>query len=256
MWWLIDDRTTLKSRGAGTELTPTNLGFSIHGVISTEDEPNIDDGDAPGGGGARSGVNRLGTSTLRTLATHPRCVQSAIWSVVLGSTAVGIWLWLGGFLHITDVGYLATFYLNLVGAATIILPLPGVLAACVAAEQSLGLSPVLIGVVGSAGATIGETTAYLAGFAGHNVVTKLRWYPRIHKLMERNGAATLFVVSAIPTPFFDLAGIAAGALKYPFKKFWLYVFAGKLIRLTIMAYTCRWGIEWVVDIYELNLPFG
>lgn len=165
-------------------------------------------------------------------------------------------MWFGGFLHVTDVGYLATFYLNLVGAATIILPLPGVLAACVAAEPSLGLNPILIGFVGSAGATLGETTAYLAGFAGHNAAMKLGWYPRIQNLMEKNGGATLFVVSAIPTPFFDLAGIAAGALEYPYKKFLMYVFLGKLLRLTIMAYTCRWGIEWVVDIYELNLPFG
>ncbi len=175
---------------------------------------------------------------------------------MLGSSVVGVWLWWGGFLHITDVGYLATFYLNLVGAATIILPLPGVLAACVAAEPSLGLNPILIGMVGSTGATLGETTAYLAGYSGHNVAMKLRWYPRINSLMERYGGATLFVVSAIPTPFFDLAGIAAGALKYPYRKFLLYVFAGKVIRLTIMAYTCRWGIERVVDIYELNLPFG
>ncbi len=225
-------------------------------MISTEDELNPDDKVVRSGNRYRSSTDNLGNSTLRSLATHPRCIQSAIWTLVLGSTALGIWLWWGGFLHITDVGYLATFYLNLIGAATIILPLPGVLAACVAAEPSLGLHPILIGLVGSAGATLGETTAYLAGYAGHNAAMRLRWYPRIHGLMERNGGATLFLVSAVPTPFFDLAGIAAGALEYPYRKFLIYVFAGKLIRLTIMAYTCRWGIEWVVDIYELNLPFG
>lgn len=195
-------------------------------------------------------------SALRCLAAHPKWVQAAIWGVILGSTVIGIALWSGGFLDITDVGYLATFYLNLVGAATIILPLPGVLAACVAAEPSLGLDPILIGVVGAAGATLGETTAYLAGFAGHNVAIKLGWYPRIHDLMERHGSVTLFLVSVIPTPFFDLAGIAAGALEYPYRKFLMYVFAGKTIRLIIMAYACRWGIEWLKDIYEFNLPIG
>ena len=169
---------------------------------------------------------------------------------------LGLALSFGGFLHVEDVGYLATFYLNLIGAATIILPLPGVLAACVAAEPSLGLNPVLIGLAGAAGSTIGETTAYLAGYAGHNAATKLRWYPRIHGLMERHGAATLFFVSVIPTPFFDLAGIAAGALRYPFRKFLIYVFAGKMIRLIIMAYACRQGIEWLTTIYEFNLPIG
>ena len=198
-------------------------------MISTEDELNRDDEVVRSGGHNRSFVDNLGNSTLRSLATHPRCVQSAIWTVVLGSTVFGIWLWWGGFLDITDVGYFATFYLNLVGAATIILPLPGVLAACVAAEPSLGLHPILIGIVGSAGATLGETTAYLAGYAGHNAAMKFRWYPRISGLMERNGAATLFVVSAIPTPFFDLAGIAAGALEYPYGKFLFYVFVGSYL---------------------------
>ena len=82
----------------------------------------------------------------------------------------------------------------------------------------------MIGLVGGAGATIGETTAYLAGYAGHNAATHFRWYPRIHDLMERHGSVTIFVVSVIPTPFFDLAGIAAGALNYPFRKFMVYGF--------------------------------
>ena len=183
-------------------------------------------------------------------------MQVGIWTVVVGSTALGIALSFTGFLNVSDVGYLATFYLNLVGAATIILPLPGVLAACVAAESSFGLNLILIGVSGATGATIGETTAYLAGYAGHNAVTSLKWYPRIHDLMERHGSITLFLVSAIPTPFFDLAGIAAGALNYPFRKFIAYVFVGKLLRLILMAYACRAGIDWLKDIYEFKLPFG
>ena len=208
------------------------------------------------GNSGRFSPSRLPGYVLGVLARNPKWVQIGIWSVVLGSTALGIGLWVGDYLDITDVGYLATFYLNLVGAATIILPLPGVLAACVAAEPSLGLHPVIIGFVGAAGATLGETTAYLAGFAGQNVAMKFRWYPRIHGLMVRNGAVTLFLVSVIPTPFFDLAGIAAGALQYPYRKFLIYVFAGKLIRLIIMAYACRSGIEWLRTIYELNLPIG
>lgn len=222
----------------------------------TVDEGSRDDQVVSSGRSGSYSFRRLRYSALRCLAGHPKWIQAALWSVVLGSTVIGVALWSGGFLDITDVGYLATFYLNLVGAATIILPVPGVLAACVAAEPSLGLNPILIGVVGAAGATLGETTAYLVGLAGHDAAMKLRWYPRIHDLMERHGSITLFLVSVIPTPFFDLAGIAAGALNYPFRKFMIYVFAGKTIRLIIMAYACRQGIEWLRTIYEFNLPFG
>ena len=201
-------------------------------------------------------VNSLSNYILGFLAANPKWVQVGIWTTVLGSTTIGIGLWLGGYMEVQDVGYLATFYLNLVGAATIILPLPGVLAACVAAEPALGLHPILIALSGAAGASLGETTAYLAGFSGHNAAAKLKWYPRIHDLMEKNGGATLFVISAVPTPIFDLAGIAAGALEYPYRKFLIYVFIGKFIRLTIMAYACRSGIEWLRNIYEFNLPIG
>ncbi len=196
----------------------------------------------------------IGESLLGLLSKHPKWVQAGIWTVVIGSTIVGVVLSIGGYLHVSDAGYLATFYLNLIGAATIILPLPGVLAACVAAESSFGLNLILIGLVGAAGATIGETTAYLAGFAGHNAVTNLRWYPKIHDLMERRGGITLFLLSIIPTPFFDLAGIAAGALNYPFRKFLVYILAGKAIRLTLMAYACRQGIDWLKTFYEFNWP--
>lgn len=220
----------------------------------TVNEGSSYDDDVGGSGGYS--YRRLRYSALRCLAGHPKWVQATLWSVVLGSTVVGIALWRGGFLDITDVGYLATFYMNLVGAATIILPVPGVIAACVAAEPSLGLNPILIGIVGAVGATLGETTAYLVGIAGHDAAMKLRWYPRIRDLMERHGSVTLFLVSVIPTPFFDLAGIAAGALNYPFRKFMMYVLAGKTIRLIIMAYACRQGIEWLRTVYEFNLPFG
>ena len=222
--------------------------------MATDDELTINEINVESVDSDDESSGGIGNSILKFLSAHPKWVQTGIWTVVIGSTAVGIALSLGGFLHVSDAGYLATFYLNLIGSATIILPLPGVLAACVAAESSFGLNLILIGLVGAAGSTLGETTAYLAGYAGQNAITNLRWYPRIHSLMERHGAVTLFLVSVIPTPFFDLAGIAAGALNYPFRKFMLYVFAGKAIRLIIMAYACRQGIDWLRTIYEFQLP--
>ena len=230
--------------------------MGLLGITVIDDEIAIDDSAATRGNPERESSDRFGNSVLGLLTAHPRWVQTGIWTVVIGSTLVGLGLSFGGFLHVSDVGYLATFYLNLVGSATIILPLPGVLAACVAAESSFGLNPVIIGFAGAAGSTIGETTAYLAGYAGHNAATNLRWYSRIHALMERHGSITLFVVSAVPTPFFDLAGVAAGALKYPFRKFMAYVFAGKLLRLILMAYACRAGIDWLRDIYHFKWPIG
>ena len=49
-------------------------------------------------------------------------------------------------------------------------------------------------------------------------------------------ALTILVLSAIPNPFFDLAGAAAGALKMPLPKFLLWCWIGETIKMLIFAY--------------------
>ena len=199
-------------------------------------------------------LNRTGDALLSLLAAHPRLVQIGIWSLVGISIAVGVWMWYYDKFEIEQAGYSVVFYSNLIGSASVFIPVPGILAICFAAEESLGLNLWLLGFVGASGATLGETTAYLAGYSGHSALTNIRWYPRIHGLVERRGGITIFMLSVIPNPVFDIAGIAAGALGYPYKKFIVYTFSGKAIRLVIMAYACRESIEWLMSF--LNLRIG
>jgi len=44
------------------------------------------------------------------------------------------------------------------------------------------------------------------------------------------------VLSTVPNPFFDLAGIAAGALKMPLKKFMFWCWIGQTIKMLTFAY--------------------
>ena len=46
--------------------------------------------------------------------------------------------------------------------------------------------------------------------------------------MCRFGDATVFVMAAIPNPLFDVAGMAAGSLRFPLWRFLLAAFLGKL----------------------------
>lgn len=199
-------------------------------------------------------LNRSGDALLSLLAAHPRLVQIGIWTLVVVSIAIGVWMWYYDKFEIEHAGYPVVFYSNLVGSASIFIPVPGILAICFAAEESLGLNLWLLGVIGASGAALGETTAYLAGYSGHNALENIRWYPRIHDLVERRGGVTIFILSVIPNPVFDIAGIAAGGLGYPYKKFIIYAFTGKVIRLLIMAYACRESIEWLMSF--LNLRIG
>ncbi len=198
--------------------------------------------------------SNTGKAILDQLVVHPRLVQLVIWSTVAGSMAVGVWMWANGSLQVEQVGYPATFYLNMIGSASIVIPVPGVLAVCVAATESLGLHLGLLGLIGGAGAAIGETTGYLAGFAGQNVAENVRWYPKIRSLMERRGGITIFALSFIPNPIIDIAGVAAGALRYPYRKFIVYVFIGKTLRMIIMAYACRESIDWLMNLFYSQFP--
>jgi len=100
------------------------------------------------------------------------------------------------------------------------------------------LPPLLVGLVAGAGEALGELTGYALGFGGQAVIgiENEAAYGRLVAWMERRGGITVFVLSAIPNPFFDLAGIAAGSLRYPVWRFLLFCWLGKTIKTTLVAW--------------------
>jgi uncharacterized membrane protein YdjX (TVP38/TMEM64 family) len=54
--------------------------------------------------------------------------------------------------------------------------------------------------------------------------------------MKRNGNLTVLLLAAMPNPFFDLTGIAAGALKMPIPRFLFWCFIGISIKMTVFAF--------------------
>ena len=82
------------------------------------------------------------------------------------------------------------------------------------------------GVVSGAGMAIGELSGYLAGYAGTSIAEARRqqMFERLVGWMQRHGFITIFVLSVVPNPFFDLAGIIAGVLRFPLWRFLLAAF--------------------------------
>jgi membrane protein YqaA with SNARE-associated domain len=119
------------------------------------------------------------------------------------------------------------------GNATIILPAPSL--ALVFAMGS-ALPPLLVGLSAGIGEALGELTGYAAGFGGRAAIENQRAYDRLAAWMQRRGSVTVFVLSVIPNPFFDLAGIAAGTLRYPVWRFLLFCWLGKTIKTTAIAW--------------------
>ena len=139
-------------------------------------------------------------------------------------------------------GYPGIFIISILANATILLPAPGV--AVVFAMGSV-FNPFFVGLVAGAGAAIGEISGYMAGFSGQGVIENIKLYNRISSWMQRFGAATILLLAAIPNPFFDLGGMAAGALKMPIQKFLFWCLIGKIIKMLFFAYTGAYSINWL-----------
>ena len=182
------------------------------------------------------------------LAAHNTAVQVVIWVVVIASVALGTVMWATGRLDVQDVGYVGAFAVNLVGSATILIPLPGIAVVCGGTVEEAGLNPALLGLAGGVGSAIGEITGYLAGYSGSTLAQRSKHYARLHGWMERNGTIPLFLLAALPLPLFDVAAIAAGSLGYSLRRFMVVVLAGKLVKYVAVAYACQAGIDWLTGL--------
>jgi membrane protein YqaA with SNARE-associated domain len=154
-----------------------------------------------------------------------------ILALVLGVSGL-IFAFRDRFAQLAAVGYSGIFAVSALSSATIILPAPSL--ALVFAMGS-ALPPLLVGLAAGAGEALGELTGYAAGFGGRAVIEEEKTYEQLRGWMQRRGGITLFVLSVIPNPLFDLAGIAAGTLHYPLWRFLAICWAGKTIKTTLVA---------------------
>jgi membrane protein YqaA with SNARE-associated domain len=148
---------------------------------------------------------------------------------------------LGGF------GYIGAFLMALVSSATILIP--GTILPVIAA-MGVYYSPALLGIACGLGSAIGELTGYYAGLYGRYTLNlkSLPEFMNQQKWLESSETFALFVLAAIPNPFFDIAGLAAGALKVPFFRFFVPVMLGKMLKYGVTAWlgVTAWG--WLISL--------
>jgi membrane protein YqaA with SNARE-associated domain len=128
-------------------------------------------------------------------------------------------------------GYLGIFLISAIGNVAILSPAAPVISALGATIYH----PILSSFLTALGAVTGELLSYFIGAAGQNYIPDSDWNTKINQFMKINGSLTIFVLSVIPNPFFDIAGITAGATNFPFWKFVLLSFFGKWIKFGLFA---------------------
>ncbi len=151
--------------------------------------------------------------------------------VVIG-LSVGIFAIRDQVARLAFLGYPGIFLLSFLSYATVLLPAPGI---AIVFSMSGILNPVLVALCAGAGAALGETVGYLAGYSSQAIIENRSQYQQIVKWMKRNAPMTVFILSAIPNPFFDLAGISAGAFRIPVRVFLFYCWLGESTKMIVIS---------------------
>jgi len=166
--------------------------------------------------------------------------------LMLTAFAIAFFYFSANVESLKSYGYAGLFLINIIGAASILLPSPAaasVFGGGALLNDFLGVPAFIwVGLVAGLGEAIGEFSGYAAGYGGRILLENRPAYQRIHSWMERRGTVTLFLMSTIPNPVFDIAGLAAGAVQMPVGRFFAAVLAGKVIKDMWMAAAGGFGV--------------
>ena len=140
--------------------------------------------------------------------------------------------------------YAGVFIISAAASATFVLPVPGLAMTSAFGAFSAGSwDPLWFGVSSGLGATVGEITGYMLGYSGRMAIPYSNTYNSIVIWMKKWGSWTIFILALLPNPLFDVAGLAAGILKYPLWKFLLVGAAGRLPKHILFSFLGYWGIH-------------
>jgi membrane protein YqaA with SNARE-associated domain len=136
---------------------------------------------------------------------------------------------LGGF------GYLGAFASAAFANATVLVPVPYY---PLLIRLAQAFDPWGVALAAAAGSVLGELVAYSVGRSGRQAVEQTPFYLWVQRQLSQPWRAplVLFALSAPPNPFFDVAGLLAGALGIPLGIYMLSTFLGRVIRMATVIF--------------------
>ncbi len=199
-----------------------------------------------------------------TVPTKGSLGRAVLFLIVILILAVGLSVLIGYFIpseeefksefipKYGDYAYPAIFIITLVSSFSIVFPVPGTVL-WVLLVKHLELNYVLAALLASLGGALGEVTGYYLGYVGRAVIApqQLEKYQMAERWMGRYGGWAVFLFAFFPFLIFDFVGIAAGAFKYPLRKFLLLTLVGRFPRSLIEAYVGVALLDFILD----HLPF-
>lgn len=154
-------------------------------------------------------------------------------------------------------GYFGIFMLSLLGALSIIFPIPYTVIIFTLGGLKVGetwvFEPLWIAIAAGLGSALGEFSGYLVGFGGRKVISEK--YKKktdfLVKLFNKFGPVTIFIFALTPLPD-DLLFIPLGIMRYSFIRAFIPALAGKFFMNLIIAYSGRFSIQIIRDIFGVE----
>jgi len=154
-------------------------------------------------------------------------------------------------------GYFGIFLISLIGALSIIFPIPYTVIIFALGGLKVGeawvFEPLLIAVAAGIGSAIGEFSGYLLGVGGRKVISdkykkKMDFLVRV---FNKYGPITIFLFALTPLPD-DLLFIPMGVMRYSIVKAFIPALIGKFCMNLIVAYSGRFSIQIIRDIFGVE----
>lgn len=162
-----------------------------------------------------------------------------------------IFNWLENFAN--QFGYFGIFLISLIGSLSIFFPIPYTVVIFTLGQT---LEPVLIAVAAGVGSAVGEFSGYLLGWGGRKVISERykRKMEFLVKVFDRYGSIAIFLFALTPLPD-DLLFIPLGVMRYKIIRMFIPALAGKFLMSLIVAYSGRFTIQIVEDIFGVESSF-
>lgn len=152
-------------------------------------------------------------------------------------------------------GYAILWVISFLRASSVLLPIPGsglTVAAGAVMDPLWGIPvPLAVGVTAGTAESLGEFTGYYAGINGGRLMEGRPLYEKVSAWIKKAPLPTMFLMAFMPSPLFDVAGLAAGAARVPIRIFYPAILLGKTFRGIIMAAAGYYASAFLTDLIDI-----
>ncbi len=143
--------------------------------------------------------------------------------------------------------YPGAFILAFLASVTVIIPAGPLQLFIVGMARNQMLNPLALGIAAGIGSGLGELSGYIVGRGSQHLMTTkdktMRWLMKLqNSILVKWAGPGVFLLSAVPNPIFDFAGIAAGLMGMKWYEFLAWCVTGRIVRFILLAYVGHWSM--------------